>query len=300
MTATGLLTVRANLHDGAVDELSVELRRPAVSQLFIGQVPEAVVKTMPYLYTLCAHAQRAAAQAALAAAAGDERRPLDNVALWVELLHENLWRLLLDWPAALGLLPAKAAFIAWRGERLGDNCVAETEKLLSGALGEAVEKCREKLVDRSNQTIEAMPDISLAPADWLAYWQGGAQPLAQPPSSIVAAFESRLAATIAAARALAAGAAYPVAAAADANGRGVGQTLTARGVLTHAAHLVDGKVSHYRVWAPTDIFFADAAALSALLAGRHFSSLIEARLGLEQAILALDPCLPYVVEQNNA
>ena len=32
--------------------------------------------------------------------------------LWIEVLHENLWRLLLDWPVALGLSPAKDDFIA--------------------------------------------------------------------------------------------------------------------------------------------------------------------------------------------
>jgi coenzyme F420-reducing hydrogenase alpha subunit len=90
-----------------------------------------------------------------------------------------------------------------------------------------------------------------------------------------------------------------LAAAGDA-GWGVGQTLTARGVLTHAIHVVDGKVARYQVQAPTDSFFADAAPLTGLLAHREFPSRERARQALEQAILALDPCLPYNVELHDA
>ncbi|HSN64050.1 MAG TPA: hypothetical protein VLS26_07715, partial [Azonexus sp.] len=68
----------------------------------------------------------------------------------------------------------------------------------------------------------------------------------------------------------------------------------------HAVHLDTGKVAGYRLWAPTDVFFADAAALSGLLDGQRFASADEARRALDQAILALDPCVPYVLELNDA
>ena len=71
-------------------------------------------------------------------------------------------------------------------------------------------------------------------------------------------------------------------------------------MLTHAVQLDAGKVAKYRVWAPTDVFFADAVALSGLLAGRRFAAPDEARRALDQAILALDPCVPYVLELNDA
>ena len=67
-----------------------------------------------------------------------------------------------------------------------------------------------------------------------------------------------------------------------------------------APHVVDGKVANYLVQAPTDRFFADAAALSSLLANLEFASLDQARQVLNQAILALDPCLPYEVELQDA
>ena len=79
-----------------------------------------------------------------------------------------------------------------------------------------------------------------------------------------------------------------------------GMAQTARGRLTHAVHVVEGRVARYRVQAPTDGFFADATALAALLANRRFVGLDQARQALEQAILALDPCLPYTLEVHDA
>ena len=78
------------------------------------------------------------------------------------------------------------------------------------------------------------------------------------------------------------------------------QLLTARGILTHAVSVDNGLVTRYRVQAPTDESFATAAPLAGLLAGQHFAMREAARRVLEQAILALDPCLPHVVELEDA
>jgi hypothetical protein len=59
-------------------------------------------------------------------------------------------------------------------------------------------------------------------------------------------------------------------------------------------------VKRYRVTAPTDIFFADAGALRGLLDGARFVSPEEAKRLLQLAVLALDPCLPHVLEVNDA
>ncbi|HEX6736144.1 MAG TPA: hypothetical protein VF096_15155, partial [Azonexus sp.] len=137
MSSAGLLTVRARLADGRLQDLAVDLQRPPLTRLFHEQIPEAVVKAVPYLFTLCAHAQRAAAQAALAAAENDARRPVDDGELWVELLHECLWRLLLDWPPALGLPDARDAFVAWRAERSGEGALARTQEVLKTVRNQA-------------------------------------------------------------------------------------------------------------------------------------------------------------------
>lgn len=299
MNPAGLLSVRARFADGALDGLSVQLVRPPIARMFVGQSPEVVVKAIPYLYTLCAHAQRAAAQAALAGAMGEARRPVDEGELWIEFLHENFWRLLLDWPNALGLPPANAAFIAWRSARQGERRVEETQKLIAGVLRPLAEKCLAKLVDRGMPHPAGFP--ALNPEVWLAYWKGTvaeAPPLAVP-AGIGAALQQRLHHVDLAAAALAAGTPYP-AALAGGKGWGVGQTLTSRGVLTHAVHVDEDRVGSYRVSAPTDRHFADATELAALLAGHRFADAGEARAALELAILALDPCLPYTLELENA
>lgn len=329
MNSAGLLTIRANWWGDSLRDIGVELKRPLVTQLFIGQIPDAVVKAIPYLYTLCAHAQRAVAQAALAAAMDEAPRPIDDGELWTEMLHENFWRLLLDWPTALGLPPAREPFAVWRAARQGNNRVEETDKLMVNCLRDLSKKCLAALVDRSKDEfsgaaaapgqagqgtpagkVQAAGECSadapadsfdLAPDAWLTYWLGNSDhsPPMPRPASVEAAFLARLAQTECAARALAAGTPYPVAAAAE-RGWGVAQTVTARGVLTHAVHVVEGRVENYRIWAPTDDFFADAGALSSLLTGRRFAVVEDARQGLEQAILALDPCLPYTMDLKHA
>lgn len=304
MSAAGLLVVRAAFGGQTVDAIEVDLQRPPVARLFVGQNPEAVVKTVPYLFTLCAHAQRAAAQAALAAAEGEVRRPVDDSELWIEFLHENLWRLLLDWPLALGLPPANEAFIAWRAARQGNDRQAVTRQVVAGPLRELAEQCRDRLVDHSPPEVVLSGSHytnfdfpALTPEAWLAYWQGqdDRQPEAARPASVGTAYRRRLAEVDLACAALETARPYPLAGAGQA-GWGIGQTLTARGVLTHAVHVEEERVNNYRVWAPTDCHFADAVALQTLLAGRQFANLDAARHGLEQAILALDPCLPYTLE----
>jgi hypothetical protein len=308
MSDAGLLTVKARFNGGALHDIRVGLTRPAVTRLFIGQAPQVVTKTVPYLFTLCAHAQRAAASNALAVASDEAPMVSDSAQLWIEMLHENFWRLLLDWPPALGFRPEKEAFVAWRNARQGDGALQASEDLLCHSIRPMAEKCLEMLIDRSTE--EAAPGsddhhtlapVVLAPEAWLAYWQGSAlqMPATAKPVSIRSAFQSRLAATESAVAALAGGVPFPVAKAGG-DGRGVGQALTARGVLTHAVHLVDGMVANYSVQAPTDNLFADAAALSSLLATLKCGSFDQAKRLLNQAILALDPCVPYVVECQNA
>jgi len=300
MTTAGLLTVRGRFADGAVRDLGVDLQRPTVSRLFAGQLPEAVVKTIPYLFTLCAHAQRVAAQAALAAAQGQARRPVDSRELWIEVLHENLWRLLLDWPPALGLAADNGAFINWRNGRQGPASLEATRRLVADTLRPLAEKCLKILVDRGDDH-PAAPPSELDAEPWLAYWQGmaGDMPGLSRPASISAAYRRRLAEVDAAVAALGAGTPFPVEAAGN-EGWGVGQTLTARGVLTHAVHVVDGKVASFRVQAPTDSHFANAGPLAALLGNGRLADVEQARQVVNQAILALDPCLPYVVEVHDA
>ena len=299
MNSAGLLTVRATLRQGRLTDLAVDLRRPAVTQLFVGQSPQAVLQRVPHLYTLCAHAQRAAAQAALDAAQAAPAHSVNPTELWTESLHENLWRLLLDWPPALGLPAAKEAFVTWRASRSRSDLAAQTQLLLDGVLHDLSAQCLEHLARKPQSDTYA--ELSLDPAPWLALCQqdAAATPLLRAPSSVRAAYLARIAQVRAAALALAEHTPYPLAAMGG-KGWGVAQTLTARGVLTHAALVEQSCVLAYRVWAPTDAFFANPLALQALLEPGPFASAQQARRAVELGVLALDPCVPFVVELPDA
>lgn len=298
MNSAGLLTVRGWYSAGKLKQLAVDLQRPSLTRLFIGQPPAQVAKTIPHLYSLCAEAQGAVAQAALHAAGADLTLTASDQRLWIEFLHENLWRLLLDWPVALGVAPEKAAFVAWRAARHGPSVAVETGDLYDQVLLPLAEKCLKTLVHRSND--EYCP-LAFNPADWLAFWQGSSAslPPSLPPVSVLAAYQARLSAVSEAVEALRDGRVYPMLSAGE-DGLGVAQIRTARGVLTHAAEIAGGVVSRYQVWAPTDVFFRNETALTVLLAGQTWGNLDQMRQGLNQAILALDPCLPYVMELNDA
>lgn len=327
MNLTGELGIHARLlasgNGVRLDGLEVMLYRPVVSRLFIAQPARTVLQLVPYLYTLCTHAQCAASRAVLTAVGVTGLPPEDDHRLWLELLHENFWRLLLDWPLALGLPQEREAFIAWRTRpRSRENDIAATRLLLAQTLDTLAERCLAALAARwygdgevaaihAAATARFVPP-ALTPADWLPCWQGLTPdlPPLPPPASVVAAYCQRLAMTRHAAQALVAGAPFPVAAVHDGSGLAVSQVWTARGVLTHAVELMAVRMSgdidlvrRYSVWAPTDRHFADSSALLHLLAAAPASGADSAeplQQQLTQAILALDPCLPYTLEWNHA
>jgi hypothetical protein len=299
MHTAGLLTLRSRFHGGRLVDLEVVLRRPAVAPLFLGKTPQAVVQVVPLLYSVCAKAQQQVAQAALDVAVGCDAQMAPATGLWTEMLHEILWRLLLDWPLAAGLPAEKEAFVAWRSVRLGVNAIAATEKLCHGLVADLSARCLDRF---PTTTVAQLHDaMSPDPEAWMDYCVGKSRhmPPLQPPVSIRAAYQGRIAQLHVALQALASQAAYPVAIAA-AQGWGVAQVATARGVLTHAAQVKDGHVCDYRVWAPTDAFFADSSAVSTLLEGGLYATVAQARAALELAVLALDPCVPFEVEIDDA
>ena len=72
--------------------------RPAADRLLPGKTPEAALRLVPLLYSLCGKAQAAVATAALGAAVRGERVEVDGGAAAREAVAEHLWRLLVDWP----------------------------------------------------------------------------------------------------------------------------------------------------------------------------------------------------------
>ncbi|MCK9355286.1 MAG: nickel-dependent hydrogenase large subunit [Gallionella sp.] len=102
--------------DGAsVGSVDVRSTRPQASVLLKGKTPAQVMQLVPLLFSVCGHAQGAAAESALRAARqidpGDAQA-LDRK-IRSEVLQEHLWRMLLDWPKALGLPQQEKLFMHW-------------------------------------------------------------------------------------------------------------------------------------------------------------------------------------------
>jgi hypothetical protein len=99
--------------------VSVRSTRPfGAARILEGRTPADAAATAPALFSICARAQGAAAEAALAAASGDATTPAAAArresAVRLETIQEYLWRLLIDWPKAMGREPLVAPVAAAR------------------------------------------------------------------------------------------------------------------------------------------------------------------------------------------
>ncbi len=97
--------------------LGAEIRssRPQAAQVLKGKTPAQAMRIFPLLFSVCGHAQGAAANAALYAAQHGE---LPEVAaagrtVMCEAVQEHLWRVMLDWPKLLGLGQQEQMFARW-------------------------------------------------------------------------------------------------------------------------------------------------------------------------------------------
>lgn len=116
MSPEGEILIEAAWRPGEVHDLRLAVRRPQGARLLRGRSAAQARALVPALFSLCAQAQGAAAELALAAARGEavpeaRRRELGEAVLR-EALREHLWRLLLDWPALLGLAVERARHAA--------------------------------------------------------------------------------------------------------------------------------------------------------------------------------------------
>lgn len=119
----GRLLMRMAWRGGRVVAVSAETRRPSAAQLLRGRTPAEALALVPRVFSLCGKAQAAACRAACAAADGKSAAPggvlqamhsrVDDARIALEAGQEHLWRLLLDWPRMLGLVPREAEFVSW-------------------------------------------------------------------------------------------------------------------------------------------------------------------------------------------
>lgn len=98
-----------------VQAVNIRSTRPMAAPLLKGKTGTQVEQLVPLLFSVCGHAQGAAARAALAAARQDVLPDAIGAerAIRCEVLQEHLWRMLLDLPKALQLPQQEQIFVQW-------------------------------------------------------------------------------------------------------------------------------------------------------------------------------------------
>ncbi|MDD5366996.1 MAG: nickel-dependent hydrogenase large subunit [Gallionellaceae bacterium] len=133
----GRIEIGLGRRKGSTPEVGIRsTRQPLAQKLLAGQTPERAAQLVGLLFSLCGQAQRAAAELAIAAAAGtqaDSTRFSHQVL--AELAREHAWRLLLDWPRQEGLPEQMEAL---RRLRLAGDTVAEQTGALHQLLSETL------------------------------------------------------------------------------------------------------------------------------------------------------------------
>jgi hypothetical protein len=83
-------------------------------------------------------------------------------------------------------------------------------------------------------------------------------------------------------------------------GCGIAWVENARGLLLHLVHLDAGRISQYRIVAPTEWNFHPAGALQSALIGSPASDLTSIKKRAAQVVHSLDPCVTCRVEFDDA
>lgn len=381
MNLDGRLSFAVRWDGTSVQAVGVESTRAVgASRVLEGKAPAEVARLVPMLFSLCGRAQGVAALRAWEAAMEVDTAPgAETAREWVvaaEAVLETLWRLLLDWPEALGEAPAAAEYVAWR-RRLLDLADGVTQSEGWRTPGAPV-ACSMGDLHRAGSDLWrylGREVLGMDPAAWEdadlsalgSWWKGGATGTARilarlfageglAGSSDVALMEgawnevpwrqvlertlhetgfaarpdwlgepretgalarmrnrpavaealarhgncvavrvlARLAETVALARGLAgASAEERVYGMGVAPGTGMAWVETSRGVLTHALVLREGRVSRYRMLAPTEWNFHPDGPFVRGLRGQKAGSGSEVERRLQLHAMALDPCVAF-------
>lgn len=319
---------------GHIVAARVAATRPLAARILVGQPADKAVALVPRLFSLCGQAQGIAARLAWLAARGEQATEDEMQAarrkVVLEAIGEHLWRLLLDWPVLFGRAPRKEEFLAWRKRLAGaDDRVAATalgrdliawlerETEVSGTLdGENPVAAQTTLLpwltaeDWAKQLIDddfaRFPSLAGKPAETgvLARQVGNAQVAALRSAGLGVA--ARIAARYADLRDLAKGLGDPglqanwLDAAPISAEAGLARVETARGVLLHRIELDAERVARYVIVAPTEWNFHPQGAFVQEIVGCAVSSRVHAEASARSLGLALDPCVAYEVEIEDA
>ena len=269
------------------------------------------MRLLPLLYSICGAAQGIAAQLALRAARGAAPAPAVDAAALAEAQPEHLWRLLLDWPQALGLPRQESLFVAgrrhlqdgafetWASDAMRGPCAAIEAALR--ALPEPFSLAAAQVLPAltAGQTLALWPrlgdDFAAAPTyrGRAAVTGALARHAELMDQALLLAHVMARAADLTAPRGLGLASAATVA-----PGIGRAAVETARGLLLHEIVLDGERVADYVVVAPTEWNFHPAGMLKAWLEGAPAASAEELRAFAARAVLALDPCVRWEIDMD--
>lgn len=357
MIADAGLRVRLALRAGRIAAVGISGTRFALPERLTRDRPaDEVQQIIPCLYSLCTHAQGAAAAAALAAARGlgadDATLAGRNARVRHEAVQESVTRLLLDWPPLYGEAPEVATVAAVRrlqpaggdiatlrtmaGERiygceperwLADRTLASLDRWCDGTCtlpARLLRLMRDEDARAPGAWRPFLPEVDAAIAVEIAARLGAEPGYALQPDwrgkpaetgalarnssePLVAAFVARHGSG-AAARLLARLVELAGWLGDGRHGRpsvrqqqldavtGIGLVETSRGLLLHRAVVHDGRVSDYRILAPTEWNFHPGGALVEGLRGRVAPDASSARLLAQRLAQSLDPCVALTVD----
>jgi len=117
VSAQAELRIAARWRDGRVTGVAIDNARPRAARALQGLPVADACARVPTLFSVCRIAQGMAARlaCAVAGAEGDTASvsQASVAALRAEMIQEHLWRLLLDWPEAIGCAPRRTEFVHW-------------------------------------------------------------------------------------------------------------------------------------------------------------------------------------------
>ncbi len=330
-TDAGSVHVELRHEQGRIAGVQVASRRPALAALLVGRSAAAVAEILPLIYAVCAHAQGAAANAAIAAARGIVPATRADSAVRAEAAGEQ----------ALAVLTGEAGAFAAEARRAAREPEALRALFDGGLIGMRLERwlslsspdallhwaetteaplareCRRRFssIEPAPHTVPPLPAFGAAAS--LAQWPLLSAEFARKPQlrnrpaetgpmsrlsglALIWGLNSRplLQRWIARLLELARHASGDtqllcgrISAVSVAPGRGRAAVETARGTLLHEVALEDDRVTDYLVVAPTEWNFHPDGALRQWLLGMPSASQEQTRMLAMRAVEALDPCV---------
>jgi len=327
----GAVQLEVRCTAGRIASVRVAARRPALGALLVGRSAAAVAELLGSIFAVCAHAQAAAASAAIAAARGKPPATRTDSAVRAEAAGEQV----------LGVLTGEAGMFAAEARRAARTPEALRALIDDRLLGVRLEQwlslsspdalmrwaestdaplareCRRRFASTEPPPHSNAPLPALEAAASLEQWPMLSAAFAAMPSLHGRPAETGPVSRLAALPLIANLHSRPlmqhwiarlvelgrhargdtdllygrISAVAVAPGRGRAAVETARGTLLHEVALADDRVTDYIIVAPTEWNFHPAGALTQWLLGMPSGSPHETRALAMRAVEALDPCV---------